>query len=225
MVVYLVELSPKVLEDLIGTLTHFFAFAAKFRPESQCINKTTHTSSYTYWFLDLSARILTRCSLPKEMQNRHAYILDVIAIHLGDGKVRDYLFLTASIYASIISTSPAVYSSEDGHDFLRAVKRYRDGLKDNSNRQQLYDALRVGEIEWAAIDRALERAEAGSMSDSNSPNNIWPGCQDPALGKVMESGGRFGDEVDSSGSGRNLEGKRREELEVVIHSPFAVGGG
>ena len=152
------------------------------------------------------------------MKNRHAYILDVIAIHLGDGKVRDYLFLTAWIYASIISTSPAV---QDGRDFLCAVKHYRDGLKDDSNRQQLYEALRVGEIEWAAIDRALEPAEAGSVSDSNNPNNILPGCQDPALGKVMESGGRFGDEVDSSGSGRNVEGKRREEeLEVVIHSPL-----
>ena len=218
MVVYLVELSPNVLEDLIGMLTHFFAFAANFCPESECINKTTYTSSYTYWFLDLSARILTSCSLSKEMKNRHAYILDVIAIHLGDRKVRDYLFLTASIYASIISTSPAV---QDGRDFLRAVKHYHDGLKDDSNRQQLYEALRVGEIEWAAIDRALEPAEAGSVSNSNSPNNIRPGCQDPALSKVMESGGRFRDEVDSSGSGRNFEGKHREEeLEVVIHSPL-----
>ena len=215
MVLYLVELSPNVLKDLIGTLTHFFAFAANFCPESQCINKTTYTSSYTYWFLDLSARILTSCSLSKEMKDRHAHILDVIAIHLGDGKARDYLFLTASIYASIISTSPAV---QDGHDFLRAVKHYHDRLEDDSNRQQLYEALKVGEIEWAAIDRALELAEAGFVSDSNNPNNMLPGYQDPALGKVIESGGRFGD---SSGSGRNVEGKyREEELEVVIHSPL-----
>ena len=60
MLMYLAELFPDVLEVLIGTLTHFFTFTVDFYPESQNINKTTHTSSYTYWFLVLSAEILTK---------------------------------------------------------------------------------------------------------------------------------------------------------------------
>ena len=163
------------------------------------------------------------------MQNRHTYILDVIAIHLGDGEERDYLFLTASIYASIISTSPVARSSEDGRHFLDIVKRYHGGSKDDPNRQQLCGALRVDEVAWAAVDRALGPADAGSASNSNSANNAMTGChhgvhphdQDPALGNVVESGGRFEDEVNSSGSGRNFEGEHHEEelAEVVIHSP------
>ena len=73
--VYLDDLDANVPEVLISTLDSFFAFAAKYQPESKYINKTTHTSSYTYNFLVLSANILTRCSLSDELNNRHALIL------------------------------------------------------------------------------------------------------------------------------------------------------
>src|ERR1700735_3843361 len=95
---YLAELSHDALEVLIATLTHFFQFAANFKPDSESINKTTLTSSYTYWFLVRSAHILSQCSLSQELRDRHAYILDVIVLQLAEYEIHDYLFFTASIY-------------------------------------------------------------------------------------------------------------------------------
>ena len=102
MLMYVGELSPDIIDVLISTLTRFFSFAVDFHPDSHIINKTTHTSSYTYWFLVLSAEILTKCSLSKEMQARHAYLLAVIATRLNGVGACDYLVFTASIYASVI---------------------------------------------------------------------------------------------------------------------------
>jgi len=151
--------SPNVLEVLISTLTRFFAFAADFQPKSQDIDRTTHTSSYTYWFLVLSAKILTcRGLLSEELQNRHAYLLAVIATRLGEDEVCDYLCLTASIYASIISESPAMRSSPFGGYFLRAVTSHRDRFEGDlgSQRSQLRRAIKANEVAWRNIDRALE---------------------------------------------------------------------
>jgi len=94
MLMYLGKLAADVLGVLISTLTRFFSFAIDFDSKRLGINDTTHTSSYTYWFLVLSAGILTKCSLSKEMQARHAYLLAVIATRL---KVCDYLVFAASI--------------------------------------------------------------------------------------------------------------------------------
>jgi hypothetical protein len=96
MLMYLGKLSSDVLEVLICTLARFFSFAVDFHPESQSINKTTYTSSYTYWFLALSAEILTKCSLSTEMQARHAYLVAVIPTRPGEGEACKYFFLTAS---------------------------------------------------------------------------------------------------------------------------------
>jgi len=200
---YLDELSPNVLGVLIGTLTRFFSFAVEFRPESQCINKTTHTSSYTYWFLVLSAEILTRCSLSEEMQARHAYLLTVITTCLNEGKGSYYLFLTASIYASIISKSSAMYSSPSGFKFLRAVTRYRDELKGDLTHQQaqLRRAVKANEVAWDHIDRALQEAaklsDAAFVPNSAGGNDTMAGRRppsraydrDPTLGEGRESGG------------------------------------
>jgi hypothetical protein len=165
MLMYLGKLSPDVLEVLIGTLTCFFSFAVDFHPESQSINKTTHTSSYTYWFLVLSAKILTKCQLSNELQARHNYLLAVIATSLREDEACDYLFLTASIYASIISGSPVMCSSSFWGDFLCAVTRHRDRLKGDLNpqRSQLCSAVKANEVAWGDIDRALEKV--GRPSD------------------------------------------------------------
>jgi len=151
------ELSTDALEVLIGTLTCFFSFAIDFDPKSQSINKTTHTSSYTYWFLVLSAKILTKCSLSPEMHARHDYLLAVIATSLGEDKPRDYLFLTASIYASIISGSSAMSLSPFWGKFLRAVARHRDRLKNDLDHQRspLCRAVKANEVAWGNIDDAL----------------------------------------------------------------------
>jgi hypothetical protein len=200
---YLGELSPYVLEVLIGTLTRFFTFAVDFHPESQSINKTTHTSSYTYWFLVLSAEILTKCSLSKEMQSRHAYLLAVIATRLDEGEACDYLFLTASIYASIISRSSAMCSSPFGGNFLRAVTRHRDMFKGDLNYQQLQlrRAVKAHEVAWGDIDRALEAlrpSDATFVPNSAGAYGTIAGCRslshaydsDPTLDEGRESGGR-----------------------------------
>lgn len=157
------ELSLEVLEVLIGTLTRFFSFAVDFHPGSKGINRTTHTSSYTYWFLVLSANILTKRSLSEkmseEMKARHDYLLDVIATPLGEDKASDYLFFTASIYASIISRSSALCSSPFGGKFLSAVTRHHDRLKGDLDRQrsQLRGAVKANEVAWGDIDHALGR--------------------------------------------------------------------
>jgi hypothetical protein len=167
MLMYLGKLSPDVLGVLIGTLTCFFSFAARFHPETESIDKTTHTSSYTYWFLVLSARILSKCSLSKEMRARHDYLLFVIATTLSEDTACDYLFLTASIYASIISRSSAMCSSTFWGDFLRAVTRHRERLKGDLNPQrlQLYRAVKANEVAWGDIDHAL-----GKVSRPSDPN-------------------------------------------------------
>jgi hypothetical protein len=210
MLIYLGELSPDVLEVLIGTLTRFFSFAADFHPESQSINKTTHTSSYTYWFLALSAEILTKCSLSKEMQARHAYLLAVLATRLGEGEACDYLFLTASIYASIISRSSAMCSSPFWGDFLRAVTRHRDRFKGDLNHQQLQlrKAVKANEIAWGDIDRALKvlgPSDPTSVPNSATANDTIAGRRplfhgydkDPTLGEGRGSGGRSRDSGES----------------------------
>jgi len=210
MLMYLGELSPDVLEVLIGTLTRFFSFAADFHPESQSINKTTHTSSYTYWFLALSAGILTKCSLSKEMQARHAYLLAVIATRLGEGETCDYLFLTASIYASIISRSSAICSLPFWGNFLRAVTRHRDRFKDDLNQEQLHlrRAVKANEIAWGDIDRALKAlgpSDATFVPSSAGANGTIAGRhplshgydRDPTLGEGRGSGGQSRDSGES----------------------------
>ena len=159
MLMYLDKLSPDVLGVLIGTLTCFFNFAAYFDPKSESIDRTTHTSSYTYWFLVLSARILTTCSLSEEMRARHDYLLFVITTTLGEDTACDYLFLTASIYASIISRSSAMCSSPFWGNFLRAVMRHRDRFKGDLNpqRAQLYRAVKANEVVWGDTHHALAK--------------------------------------------------------------------
>ena len=68
---FLDKLSPGAFDALIDTLSRFFSFAADFRPTNRIIGQTTHTSRYTYWFLVLSAKILTERSLSDEMLARH----------------------------------------------------------------------------------------------------------------------------------------------------------
>jgi hypothetical protein len=149
------EVSPDALEVLIDSLARFFGFTMDFQPESRILRKTTHTSSYTYWFLDLSAKILTKCRLSEELQARHSYILHMIAVHLGKPKEDNYLFHTASIYARNISTSPVMRSSPFWGNFLHALNGRRgDFLRDNPS--QLCKALKADEVVWADIDWALK---------------------------------------------------------------------
>ena len=206
---YLGELSSDVLEVLIGTLTRFFTFAMNFHPKSQSINTTTHTSSYTYWFLALSAEILTKCSLSEEMQSRHSYLLAVIADHLDQGQACDYLFLTASIYASIISRSSAMCSLSFGRKFLCAVRRHHDRFKGDPSHQQLplRRAVKANEVVWGDIDRALETlgpSDAAFVPKSGTNDTMTRrpppsrDCdRDPTLGEGRESGGRSKDSGES----------------------------
>jgi hypothetical protein len=190
---YLDELSFDVKGVLIGTLTRFFNFALDFDPESQCIHKTTHTSSYTYWFLRLSAEILTKCSLSNEMQARHAYLLTVITTRLNEGKECYYLFLMASIYAAnIISERSTIHSSPSGCKFLRAVTRYHGlNLKRDPTLKELelYSAVNANEVTWDHIDHALKALEP---SDAAFVPN-----RDPTLGEERESGGLSRDRGES----------------------------
>lgn len=191
------EVSPDDLEVLIGTLIRFFTYAVDFHPESQIMDKTTYTSSYTYRFLVLSAEILTECSLSllsHAMQARHAYLLTVITTRLDQDKACDYLLITAWIYASIISKSK-VCSSPSGAKFLRTVASRRDKLADLKQQQrQLWDALKADEVRWNNIDRAI----ASDAPFVVGANNVAPPSR------------RFPDGEDSS-QGISLE-------EVVIHS-------
>jgi hypothetical protein len=205
MLKYIDKLSdlPGVLEVLIGTLTRFFAFAADFQPESQDINKTTHTSSYTYWFLVLSAKILTNGGLlSEELQKRHEYLLAVIATRLGEGEVCDYLCLTAAIYAGAISTSSAVCSSHFGGNFLRAVTRHRDRFKgDLSNyKWQLRRAVKANEVAWGAIDHALESlgpSDTAFVPDSAGANDTM--AERPPLSRAYDRDLALGQGRASSG--------------------------
>ncbi|KAF8335573.1 hypothetical protein F5887DRAFT_1251225 [Amanita rubescens] len=251
------ELSPDVLGVLIGTLIRFFSFARDFHPDSQSINKTTHTSSYTYWFLVRSAEILTGCSLSNEMQARHGYLLTVITNYLNEGKGSYYLFLTASIYASTISQSSAMCSSSSGREFLRVVTRHphRDGLKDDLQ-SQLHGAMKANEVAWGCINlAAFGSSDAASVPNAAGANGTVAehrpiSCAydgDPTLGEGRELGGLSRDRttqgagiptlevhasgegssqrtspegVNSSGSGRNLDGEGYQgKLDVVIDEP------
>ena len=208
---YLDKLSPDALEVLIDTLSHFFSFAADFRPESQIIGKTTHTSRYTYWFLVLSARILTERWLSEEMVARHSYILRLIAGRLGERNEGDYLFYTASIYASNVATSPTMHSSSFWPDFIRAVKYYRDDfLKDDLDHRKspLRKAVKADEVLWGNIDRAFEALRPpgavfapDSHGAHNTMSNHRPAClardQDLTLCKGGETSGRTGDAGES----------------------------
>ena len=153
---------------LIDSITRFFGFATDFQPQSRILYKTTHTSSYTYWFLNLSAKILTKCQLPYELQARHAYILRMIAVRLGKKEGDDYLFHTASIYASNISTPSAMRSSpfcDDFNFFLCAV----NGRRGDFLSSPLRKALKADEVLWGNIERALEAlgpSDAAFVSDS-----------------------------------------------------------
>jgi len=205
------KLSPDALEALIDTLSRFFTSAADFRPNNQIIGHTTHTSPYTYWFLVLSAKIFTERSLSEELWARHSYILGIIAVCLGKIQEGDYLFYTASIYASKISTSPAMRSSKFCSDFLRAVKCYRDDrLKNDPNhlKSLLRKAVNADEVAWVDIDQALEALGASDTaftSDSHGANDTMaahpplahPHDQNPTLAEGGESGGRTGDAGES----------------------------
>ena len=192
---------------LIDTLSRFFSFAADFQPTSQIIGQTTYTSRYTYWFLVLSARILTERSLSQEMLARHSYILRLIADRLGERKNGDYLFYTASVYASIITTSPTIHSSSFWPDFIRAVKRYRDDfLKDDLDhpKSPLRKAVKADEVVWGNIDRAVKALKppgAVFASDRQGANTISNSClvhdQDLTLGKKGEPSGCTGDAGES----------------------------
>jgi len=205
------QLSPDALEALIDTLSRFFSFAADFRPNSQIIGQTTHTSPYTYWFLVLSAKILTERSLSEELQARHSYILSIIAARLGKLQKGNYLFYTASIYAGKISPSPAMRSSQFCGNFLCAVKCYReDHLKKDLNylKSPLRKAVNADEVAWVDINQALEALAASDTSfksNSHGANDTMaahpplghPHGQNPTLGEGGESGGRTGDAGES----------------------------
>ena len=200
---YLGKLSPDLLGVLISTLTRFFSFALDFHPESQNINNTTYTSSYIYWFLVLSADILSKCSLSKEMQARHTLLLAMITPRLHEDKPCDYLVFTASIYASIISKPSAMCSSPSLGDFLRAVARHRDRFKDDQQ-SQLRKAVKANEVAWGSIDSALKAlgpSGATFVPNFAGANDTIAGCRplssaydrDPTLGE----GGRSRDPGES----------------------------
>lgn len=196
------QVSSDALEVLIDSLTRFFGFATDFQPKSRILHKTTHTSAYTYWFLRLSANILTKCLLSDELQARHAIVLRMIAVGLGKQKADDYLFHTASIYASYISTSLVMRSSPFWGDFLRALNgRPASGRDDPS---ELRKALKADEVVWGNVDQALEalgRSDAASVSDFHGPNDKMAvhhplsraHSQNSMLSEGRESGGQFGD--------------------------------
>lgn len=203
------DLSPSMLEGLINTLTRFFTFAADYHPDKQDLNRTTHTSSYTYWFLNLSANILSKGSLSEEMLARLSYILYVITVRLDEEKEHDYLFLTASIYAAkIISSSSPMLSSPFWAGFLSSLKKYHCKFPGNEpdnreSRLSMRKALKANEVAWPDIDRALEdlksSSEAALVSDSNGIDDILAThCshsdihdQDFLLDKKRELGGRM----------------------------------
>ncbi|KAG6827994.1 hypothetical protein H0H92_009723 [Tricholoma furcatifolium] len=144
------------LEVLIDSLTHFFDFATRFQPDNQSLDiMTTHTSAYTYSFLTLSANILCKCPLSVKLQHRHEYMLYMISLHLDKEESSEYLFHTASIYASRISISTSestLRSSQNWANFLRLVHRRHSRAQPTS---QLWRALKADEVVWSDIDRAF----------------------------------------------------------------------
>jgi len=203
------KLAHDALEALIDILSRFFSFAADFRLESQTIGQTTHTSHYTYWFLVLSAKILTKCFLSEEMLARHSYLLHMIAVRLeknrlGERKEGDYLFHMTSIYASNITTCSAMHSSPFWPDFLRAVTCYRDDYLKDARKSPLCRAVNADEVVWVNIDRTLEAlvpSDTAVVSDSHEANDTMAAhrslahahCQDRTFTEEMEPGGRIGD--------------------------------
>jgi len=165
------QLSPDALEALIDTLSRFFSFAADFRPNSQIIGQTTHTSPYTYWFLVLSAKILTERSLSEELQARHSYILSIIAARLG-------------------KLQKAMRSSQFCGNFLCAVKCYL-----NADEVAWVDINQALEA-LAASDTSFKSNSHGANDTMAAhPPLGHPHGQNPTLGEGGESGGRTGDAV------------------------------
>jgi len=81
------ELCPNTLKVFIGTLTRFFSFRRRFRfQDPQHLQDDTY-----YWFLVLSAQILAKRSLSREMQARHTYFLAVMPTRLDEVKACDYM--------------------------------------------------------------------------------------------------------------------------------------
>ncbi|PPQ80948.1 hypothetical protein CVT25_014705 [Psilocybe cyanescens] len=169
------SLSTDALEALIETLASFFSYAAEYQPEEHghAIRATTYTSSYTYWFLTLSAKIIASCSLSSEILARHTYILSRITSCFGERKNCDYLFYVTSIYASNITASAAITSSVFWNEFLHSVMHYRSTLmqeKPENLKLPLPRALKAGEIVWSNFNRALAAlGPAGPASSSDSP--------------------------------------------------------
>ncbi|PPQ83068.1 hypothetical protein CVT25_003777 [Psilocybe cyanescens] len=102
------SLSTDALWVLVDTLE---SFLVTLEGHSQVICPTTYTSSYTHWFLTLSARIIASCSLSDKILARHAYILSRITSCSGKRRDCDNLFYVASIYVSNITTCAAINSS------------------------------------------------------------------------------------------------------------------
>jgi hypothetical protein len=136
------------------------------------------------------------------MLARHSYILRLIADRLGERQEGDYLFYTASIYASNITTSPTMHSSSFWPDFIRAVKHYRDDfLKDDVDylKSPLCKAVKADEVVWGNIDRAFKALKppgAVFASDSHGANNTISkllSCSRPDL--TLGKGGNPADEL------------------------------
>ncbi|PPQ85215.1 hypothetical protein CVT25_010085, partial [Psilocybe cyanescens] len=155
------SLSTDALEALIGTLACFFSCAAEYQPggHDHAIGATTHTFSYTCWFLTLSVKIIANCSLSREILARHTYILSRITSCFAERKDCDHLFYVASIYASNITTTSAINSSPFWNEFLRSVTLYHSTLTQKTR-----------EI-WLPLPRALKAAlgPAGPASSFDSP--------------------------------------------------------
>ena len=125
---------------------HFFHFRMTFQPRSDSIDHTTHTSSYTFWFLKYFAEILARCF----QSSIHAYMLKSITSKLGELDTQEpshYLFFTSSIYASTISTSESHRKITWLDDLLRSLDDYRNKFPTDP-KSPLGIALRFGEVEW-----------------------------------------------------------------------------
>ena len=138
---------------------------------------------------------------------RHSYILRLIAGRMGERQEGDYLFYTASIYASKITTSSTIHSSSFWPDFIHAVKRYRDKfLKGDVDytKSPLCKAVKADEVVWGNIDRAVKALKppgAVFASDRQGANTISNSClvhdQDLTLGKKGEPSGCTGDAGES----------------------------
>lgn len=85
----------------------------------------------------------------------------MISVRLNERQKGDYyLFCTASIHASIISTCPEMHSLQFLGDFLCAVKCYHDFLGDDHCKSQLWEAVKADEVEWGSIERVIKTLDA-----------------------------------------------------------------